>query len=124
MTRLNNGIVCTIALLVAASSQAQQFSSFGSSRNGVGLTKVDSDMVSAATHQLNAKAALQPGDDQSWANPKSGHSGKITVTKLFTSGGLPCHSLHYDNSMKKTAQSPSYSLNWCKVGEGVWKIKN
>jgi len=87
MTRLNNGIVCTIALLVAASSQAQQFSSFGSSRNGVGLTKVDSDMVSAATHQLNAKAALQPGDDQSWANPKSGHSGKITVTKLFTSDG-------------------------------------
>ena len=124
MKRLNNGIVCAIALLAAASVQAQQFSSFGSSRNGVGLTKVDSDMVSAATNQLNAKAGLQQGDDQSWANPKSGNSGKVTVTKLFTSGDLPCHSLQYDNSMKKTAQSPSYSLNWCKVGEGVWKIKN
>ncbi len=121
-TRL--GLAATLVLLLSAAPAFAQFSPFGSQRRASGLTKADSESLFAAAEQLNGKAGLAEGDAQDWSNPKSGNSGNVTATKLFTSGGLSCHALRYDITFKGNATPRTYKFNWCKTPAGDWKIKN
>ena len=113
-----------LALLTAPAAFGQQFSPFGSQRHASGLTKADTDMLFAAAEQLNGKDGLAEGDSQNWANDKSGNSGNVTATRLFTSSGLACHALRYDINFKAKPHPRTYRFNWCKTAAGDWKIKN
>jgi surface antigen len=118
------GLAVGLLALLAAAPASAQFSPFGSQRRAAGLTKADSQSLFAAAEQLNGKAGLAEGDAQAWTNSKSGNSGNVTATKLFTSGGLSCHALRYDITFKSNATPRTYKFNWCKTPAGDWKIKD
>ena len=118
------GLAAGLLVLLSAGPAFAQLSPFGSQRRAAGLTQADSESLFAAAEQLNGKAGLAEGDAQDWTNPKSGNSGNVTATKLFTSGGLSCHALRYDITFKGKPTPRTYKFNWCKTQAGDWKIKD
>ncbi len=112
-----------LASLGISTSQAQ-INPFRSSRQGTGLTKADVNMIEEAVDHLNSTEPLHVGKSQDWANPDSGNSGKVTVTRLFQSGGMVCHGMRYDLAYKVKHSTAHYTVNWCKTKSGEWKIKS
>jgi len=112
------------ALLIGMSASFAQINPFRSSRESGGLSKADVDMLSAATGRVNNMDPIHVGDAEDWSNPDSGNSGKVTVTRLFRSGGLACHGLRYDFSFKAQRPPRTYAVDWCKTKAGEWKIKS
>lgn len=112
-----------LASLGISSTQAQ-INPFRSSRQGTGLSTADVNMIEGAVEHLNSTEPLQVGASQDWSNPDSGNSGKVTVTRLFQSGGMPCHGMRYDLSYKMKRPTAHYTVNWCKIKSGEWKIKS
>jgi hypothetical protein len=112
-----------LASLGMATAQAQ-INPFRSSKQGAGLTNADVGMLEAAVEQLNSTNPLHVGDSQDWSNSDTGNSGKVTVTRLFQSGGMACHGMRYDLSYKDKRPPAQLMLNWCKTAAGEWKIKS
>jgi surface antigen len=73
---------------------------------------------------VNKKEPVKVGDTEDWSNPSSGNSGKVTVTRLFHSSGMECHSLRYDFTYKASKTPRTYNADWCKTKTGEWKIKS
>ena len=119
--------VCATAvalLLIGGSAADAQINPFRSSRQANGLSKEDVAMVTDATGRLNQKDPIHVGDSEDWSNPASGNSGKVTVTRLFTSLGMACHAVRYDLSYKAPRSPRSYNANWCRTKTGEWKLKS
>jgi Surface antigen len=68
----------------------------------------------------NALETQKTGHSSSWSNPDSGHSGKITPTRTYTSAdGVPCReftqTIYVDG---KTEEVPGSA---CRQPDGTWQ---
>jgi surface antigen len=113
------GLIC-----IGLSASQAQINPFRSGKQATGMTKADIGMLGDAADHLNNTDPLHVGDAQDWSNPDSGNSGKVTVTRLFQSGGMTCHGMRYDLSYKVKPVPSHYVVNWCKTKSGEWKIKS
>jgi surface antigen len=118
------GVMATVLLLAGLSASSAQINPFRSNNQTNGLTKADVGMLSTTTGLVNKKEPVKVGDTEDWSNPASGNSGKVTVTRLFRSSGMECHSLRYDFSYKASNTPRTYNADWCKTKTGEWKIKS
>lgn len=118
------GLMAAVLLAAGVSASSAQINPFRSNSQTNGLTKADVGMLSTTTGLVNRKEPVKVGDTEDWRNPSSGNSGKVTVTKVFRSGGMECHSLRYDFAYKASNTPRTYNADWCKTATGEWKIKS
>jgi len=123
MNRLS-ALAVSFCLCVAASAGAAnaQVNPFFSSRVGSGLNSEDFRVMNATAAQLYQRESVADGTSDKWSNPKSGNGGTITVLQNFTRSHMQCRKLRYDIRLRSRSGIRSYTVNWCKTPEGVWKL--
>ena len=67
----------------------------------------------------NALETQKVGQSSTWNNPDSGHSGEITPTRTFTSGGQPCRD--FTQIIKVDGQDEKINGTACRQDDGSWK---
>jgi surface antigen len=67
------------------------------------------------------RAALAQSDDSPklWQNEATGHSGKVTTLKRYTSEGRDCRQLQFENQAEGRTNRSSYE--WCREADGTWR---
>jgi surface antigen len=111
----------SMALTHPASAQLTPFYTIGA--DGVSLNDADFTMLVDAANGLLRRPRLANGATASWQNAQSGSHGTISVTKTFHRESMLCHTLSYETvPMATTSQASTTVLNWCKTGDGSWKI--
>jgi surface antigen len=60
------------------------------------------------------------GETRSWSNPQTGHHGDITVIRSYRMKNMPCRDTRVNGVL--SANSISYVLPICQIGDGTWKI--
>jgi surface antigen len=123
--RLSWGLVLvaclSMALTHAARAQLTPFYTIGA--GGVSLNDADFAMLVDAANGLLRRPRLADGATANWQNAQSGSHGTISVTKTFHRESMLCHTLSYETvPMATTSQASTTVLNWCKTGDGSWKI--
>lgn len=76
---------------------------------------------------LQAEAAkLSPGSTKTeeWSNPKTKHSGTVTVTKQYEKNGMTCRKFDYTFHTGTASDGLPYTLDWCRKPNGDWAIVN
>ena len=80
------------------------------------VTPEDKELMKNARTKLLEQNIV--GQRISWSNPKSGHSGEVSLIRTFKRDGLSCGQLGY---ITKAEQSRSFSFSFCLTAEG-WKL--
>ncbi len=107
------------AFPVAAQAQVNPFRS---SRVGSGLNQDDLKALGAASQRLYTEGGVADGASDTWSNPKSGNSGTVTVLGSFQRQGNACRKLRYDIRLRQRKGARSYTLSWCHMPDGSWKV--
>lgn len=89
-----------------------------------GLTQQDTTLLSGSIARLNRQRDLKVGATDTWSNAATGSRGENVVTKIFHEGGTTCHELRHQIVVKGHEPARSYTLTWCRVPDGDWKIKS
>jgi surface antigen len=90
---------------------------------GPGLSPSDTQMAFESAARLNAAEPNKVGQSDPWRNPQTKSHGSSTITRVFTSGGMPCHLVrHHIVAGPRPAQN--YRFTWCRTPTGEWKIKS
>src|SRR5690242_12203831 len=117
------GVVAALGLVVLGPRPAfSQVGAFGWSPDTARLTDEDMRMLWEGTVALNRSLDAAAGESRAWTNAISGNSGKVTLTKVFDSGGMQCHALQYALSFAGQPVPQNYNFNWCRTPGGQWKI--
>ncbi|MGH7152602.1 MAG: hypothetical protein ACREF3_01635 [Acetobacteraceae bacterium] len=111
-----------LCLAVSLGTSHAQVNPFRSSRVGSGLNSEDFKTMNATAAQLYERESVADGTNDKWSNPKSGNGGTITVLQSFTRSDMQCRKVRYDIRLKARTGPRSYTVNWCKTPEGVWKL--
>lgn len=108
-----------IALLSASPAAliAQSSLSFLKDAPAGHFNKKDWDLLKAAM----SEALGEEGDDtpKLWRNEDTGHSGKITTVKRYTSAGKDCRRLQFENQAEGRTNRSRYEL--CRESDGSWR---
>jgi surface antigen len=111
-------VVCSVALLLTTSAQAQINPFRSGSR--AGLRPNDIKLMEEAASKLLAKPDLRVGSTEAWSNDSTGASGTVSVEDTNQHRGLTCHKVNYATS-QRTRPTRDTVVNWCKTPSG-WKI--
>jgi hypothetical protein len=120
--RLSPFVMAVGLLLLGSGLCMAQMDPFGWDPNTKLLTDEDWHQVWEGTVNLNRAPAAAVGETRAWSNPASGNSGKVTLTRVFESNGMPCHALTYALSFSEQPVPQEYNFNWCRVSNGQWRI--
>jgi surface antigen len=61
------------------------------------------------------------GNSQSWQNPDTGHSGTVTLDRMFAgSNGQPCGLLRVDSRTRQVSGSSTMTV--CQRADGQWQL--
>ena len=90
---------------------------------GPGLSSSDNQMVFESAARVNAAAPGKVGQSDSWHNPQTKSHGSSTITRVFTSGGMPCHLVRH-HIVAGPRPASNYRFTWCRTPSGEWKIKS
>ncbi len=115
-------LMATATVAIAQPARAQINPFHGMSQGG--MSKADMDAVVEASTALNTDPAIAVGKGVAWQNPASSKSGTVTVTAIRTIKGMPCHALTTSIDSAKYDRSSEWSLTWCQIKSGAWKILN
>ncbi len=112
-----------LSLALAPAAQAQ-INPFGWQLNQRSLSSDDLTLLFDSTTRLNTLPAAAVGASNAWSNEQTGSSGTTTLTRVYESGGMPCHDLRY--ALRPQGQQPPriYDMTWCRISDGQWKIKS
>ena len=99
-----------------------QVNPFRSSRVGSGLNQDDLKALGAASQRLYTQNSVADGTSDTWSNPRSGNSGTVTVLQSFERQGNACRKLRYDIRLRQRKNPSSYTLSWCHLPDGSWKV--
>ena len=99
-----------------------QISPFGADPNTALLTDEDWHRLWAATVSLNRAPRAAAGEMRAWTDPASGNSGRVSITRVFASNGMPCHAVKYAISFSERSSPQEYNFNWCRTSGRQWKI--
>jgi hypothetical protein len=120
MSSLLAAVLCVSATVVNA-----QFPAFAPLGPGLSaeLTKEDLALYETAAHTL-LEGDPPPGTRTEWDDARAGNSGVVELVTSFNYGGLPCKTLrlrfHFKNP--DPHDSNPYTLNYCRVATGEWKL--
>jgi hypothetical protein len=113
-------IVAATLVAHAGAAQAQIINPFGVN-NGNTLSNEDFTLGRAAVAKLLSDTPTV-GRYESWSNPASGNSGKMTIASIFTKNSLPCRKLDSLIVFSKKGSDPNTLVfDVCKTSDG-WKI--
>ncbi len=109
-----------LGVAIAPFAYAQNFAPLGT---GLGplLKGDDLSIVGNVSAALNAAGTA---GSKHWSNPKTGTSGTITLIRDFRGAGMACHELKYLFNLTHPTRHRTYTLNWCRIPSGEWKIKS
>jgi len=63
----------------------------------------------------------KPGNSQSWRNPDTGHSGTITLDRMFNgSNGRPCGLLRVESQTRQVSGSSTMTV--CQTPDKQWQL--
>ena len=110
-------VLSVFSALMAAPALAQ-VNPFG---DAVELTREDLDAMGKVGQPLLETGTL--GQSAQWSNAATGRNGVTTLAGEETYKNLPCRTLKYDINQPENPKHQTYSLTWCKVAPGDWKIK-
>jgi hypothetical protein len=106
----------TIVALVALATPA--LAAYG---GGPTLTQDDITRMHAAIGSLNEGRPI--GTVERWRSESSKDAGEVSLIRSFTAHGMPCNTIRYIVWFHSQPLSPSvFVLDWCRLGDGVWKI--
>ena len=83
------------------------------------LTEQDIALIREKTDDFETSEA---GASAAWSNPDSGNSGVVTLMQKFERKGYPCQQIGYVLNLNGESNPRHYSIVWCKVEDGEWKI--
>src|ERR1051325_4541822 len=114
---LTVGLTC--ALLVAGAAEAQWIGKAWDTDTE--LTTQDREIIrSTVQREIHGRRADTVA---SWANPASGHSGRITLLRKFMRQGNPCEQIEYRIlTSQRTERADRYVFNSCRQPDGSWKL--
>jgi surface antigen len=130
-TRLAATSMVRLALLVAVlcfyafaqpANVSAQVNPFYNQEPGPGLHGDDWALMHAAAARLYRQEQVAAGAATRWSNPKTGDSGTVTVLQSFKQNGMACRKVRYDIRLGGTPGSNLYTVNWCRIASGEWKI--
>lgn len=124
MRRIPLGLTLMMALTLIAGSAFAQINPWRGSKAGEFLSADDLDALLASVNQLNRSANVAVGAAEPWRNPRSGSQGVSTITGLTQHGGMNCHVIRHQFSVRKSTTPSQYDLTWCLTPAGEWKILN
>jgi hypothetical protein len=81
------------------------------------FTQKDWSLLQTAIREALAEDGK--GTPKTWRNEDTGHSGKVTTLKKYTSEGKDCRQLQFDNEADGRKGSSRYKL--CQESDGVWR---
>ena len=87
-----------------------------------GLTSEDFQLMSKAAESIYRAPQVKAGNSASWQNPTTGNSGVVTFERSLRLHALPCRELAYAINNKRQGTDQHYTVNWCRTGDGSWKI--
>ena len=70
-------------------------------------------MLFESAARVNAAEPGKVGQSDLWRNPQTKGHGSSTITRVFTSSGMPCHLVRHH-----------IRFTWCRTPSGEWKIKS
>ena len=110
-----------VSLGIAQAVVAQPL--FGTSRHGrMSLTREDLGQMNQAAAKLQPEIA-PTGQVETWSNPRSGTSGKVTLLQTFRADNMACRKLRYEFSNPRQADGATYVLDSCRLPDGQWKYR-
>ena len=115
-------LVVVLAGVLATTGRAQFSSFYPFGEGGISLNNADFSKLVDAANDLLRRPRLAKGAAAKWRNDQTGSSGTISVTKTFSRESMPCHTLSYETIPMATPPPNRTVLNWCKTGDGSWKI--
>ena len=85
------------------------------------LTPEDRAMIrSTVERQIHGK---RPDTVANWNNPRSGHSGTITLLNKTRKQGMPCERIAYQIMEPGSRQQHGrYVFTSCQLPDGTWKL--
>ena len=112
-------VVLLTGLVAAATAQAQGFTQPWHEMTP--LTEQDRGIIrNTVQGEIHGKPA---GTVANWANPASGHSGKITLIDNSVYQGMPCERIEYLTiEPGGTAVHGRYVFRSCRLPDGTWKL--
>jgi surface antigen len=90
---------------------------------GANLSPEDSRLLFESIERLNAAEPSRVGRAESWSNPQTKSSGTSKITRIFRSGGMPCHRVRTHIAIAGQTPGRDYRLTWCRTSTGEWKSK-
>lgn len=86
-----------------------------------GLTQDDIQRMEAAAARLYENTSI--GTVERWRNPDTRTAGEVSLVHSFEINKMPCRTIDYKVRFDSVRHLPThYSMNWCKVPDGSWKI--
>jgi len=90
---------------------------------GANLSPEDSRLLFESIERLNAAEPSRVGRSELWSNPQTKSSGTSKITRIFRSGGMPCHRVRTHIVVAGQTLGGDYRLTWCRTSTGEWKTK-
>jgi surface antigen len=112
-------VVLISCLFVAATAHAQGLTRQWDEMTP--LTEQDRGIIrNTVQRDIHGKPS---GTVVNWANPTSGHSGKITLLSSSVYQGMPCEQIEYlTMEPGGTALHGRYVFKSCRLPDGTWKL--
>ena len=87
---------------------------------GNALDQRDKQMAAEAAQRAFENS--RTGTSTSWHNPDSGHSGSVTPTRTYQSGGQYCR--EYTQTIKVGGENQKAYGTACRQPDGTWKMQS
>jgi surface antigen len=118
--RLALGACVAAALLAIIGTASAQWRHFFP--EGFTMTREDLDRQREAARSLLEKEPPPVGARASWANPRSGTRGTVTMINARDAGGRsPCRRMRYEVSTRGAAAPVDFTFTACRMPDGTWK---
>ena len=119
--RAHSGQLFTVALvafaaLSPAAVEAQGLFSLG--RSLAELSAADREATTRARIEVLEK--MQPGAVSAWSDGKTGHSGEVSLRRVYEKNGMSCGDIEY---VLKLPDTKRYRAAFCRGGDGTWRAE-
>lgn len=116
--------ILVAAFVLAASATASPLVHAADPFRGSGfqLDEDDLALLKTAAEKLYLTDGVEVGAVEAWTNPETGSHGTVKLIRKHEYKGLPCRRLQHDIELKRVSDPYRFTVDRCKVADGVWKI--
>jgi surface antigen len=110
--------VLAVAVVAAPTAQAQLINPFD--EDAIELSKEEKDQMRLAMR--DALESGKVGTEKRWTNATTKRGGIAKLLRTFQKSGSKCGQVQHTLITPNADRNTSYSLPFCKQGDGTWKI--